>query len=62
MRSHTLAVLGLLLAGVVVLGLCDESHAARLDEDDTTAAAEAPGRTTRSSSIFVTWKSSPSST
>ena len=43
MRSHTLAVLGLLLAGVVVLGLCDESHAARLDEDDTTAAAEAPG-------------------
>ena len=43
MRSHRLAVLGLLLAAIAVLALCDASHAARLDEDDTTAAAPGLG-------------------
>ena len=43
MRSHRLAVVGLLLAAIAVLALCDAPHAARLDDDDTTAAASTPG-------------------
>ena len=37
MRSYKLGVLGLLLTGILLLAASDKAHAARLDEEETTA-------------------------
>ena len=42
MRSYKLGVLGLLLAGVMFLAALDTGYAARLDEEEAAAGAEAP--------------------
>ena len=41
MRSYKLGVLGLLLTGILLLVASDKAHAARLDEEETTAGVSA---------------------
>jgi len=51
MRSYRLGLLGLLLAGVVLIAASDRAHAARLDEEETTA-----GQSTASSKIQLNFR------
>ena len=51
MRSYRLGLLGLLLAGVVLIAAADRAHAARLDEEETTA-----GQSTASSKIQLNFR------
>ena len=51
MRSYRLGLLGLLLAGVVLIAASDRTHAARLDEEETTA-----GQSTASSKIQLNFR------